>query len=92
MCILCSTVEPPIKDTLKEDKAPNKEQAKIALVYLLLDRKSPLKEDNLSIKDKTADPECVLQLQWGILHIATFAMHNTKCGYKKNQQSFLDYH
>ena len=49
-----NTVKPPIKDTLKEDKPPNKGQAKNTHVYTLY-RKSPLKEDNLSTKDKTAE-------------------------------------
>ena len=48
-----------IKDTLKEDKPPSKGQAKSTHVYTLY-RKSPLKEDNLSTKDKTAGPEGVL--------------------------------
>ena len=38
-------VKPPIKDTLKEDKPPNKGQAESTLVYTLY-RKSPPKEDN----------------------------------------------
>ena len=45
-----STVRPPIKDTLKEDKPPNKGQAESTLVYTLY-RISPLKEDNISAKD-----------------------------------------
>ena len=57
--ISVNTVKPPIKDTLKEDKPPNKGQAESALVYTLY-RKPPLKEDNLSTKDKTAGPESVL--------------------------------
>ena len=48
-----------IKDTPKEDKPPNKGQAESTLVYTLY-IKSPLKEDNLSTKDKTAGPEGVL--------------------------------
>ena len=48
-----------IKDTLKEDKPLNKGQVKSTLVYTLY-RKSPLKEDNLSTKDKTPGPEGVL--------------------------------
>ena len=48
-----ATVKPPIKDTPKEDKPPNKGQAKSTLLYTL-HGKSPLKEDNLSTKDKTA--------------------------------------
>ena len=51
-------MKPPIKDTPKEDKPPNKGQAKSTLVYTLY-RKSPLKEDNLSTKDKTACPKSV---------------------------------
>ena len=52
----CSiTVKPPIKNILKEDIG----QAESTRVYIL-DRKSPLKEDNLSTKDKTAGPEGVL--------------------------------
>ena len=52
-------VKPPTKDTPKEDKPPNKGQAKSTLVYTLY-RKSPLKEDNHSTKDKMAGPEGVL--------------------------------
>ena len=52
-------VKPLIKDTPKEDKPPNEGQAESTLVYTLY-RKSPLKEDNLSTRDKTADPESVL--------------------------------
>ena len=48
-----------IKDTSKEDKPPNKGQAEI-LLYTH-SRKSPLKEDNLSTKDKTAGPEGVIK-------------------------------
>ena len=48
-------MKPPIKDTLKEDKPPNKGQAESTLVYALY-RKSPLKEDNLSAEDKMAGP------------------------------------
>ena len=55
------------KDTLKEDKPPNKGQAKSTLVYTLY-RKSPLKEDNLSTKDKTAGPEVSL-LRGSTVHI-----------------------
>ena len=46
-------------NALKEDKPPNKRQAESTHVYTLY-RKSPLKEDNLSIRDKTAGPEGVL--------------------------------
>ena len=52
-------MKPPIKDTPKEDKPPNKGQAESTHVYTIY-RKSPLKEDNLSTKDKTAGPEGVL--------------------------------
>ena len=45
--------------TPKEDKPPNKGQAESTHVYTLY-RKSPLKEDNLCTKDKTAGPEGVL--------------------------------
>ena len=56
-----STEKPPLKDTPKDDKPPNKNkgQAKGNLVHALY-RKSPLKEDNLSTKDKTAGPKGVL--------------------------------
>ena len=59
------TVKPRIKDTPKEDKPPNKGQVKSTPVYTVY-RKSPLKEDNLSTKDKTAGPEgvrfhCIMQ-------------------------------
>ena len=53
------TVKPPIKDTPKVDKPPNKGQAESTLVYTLY-RKSPLKEDKFSTKDKTAGPKGVL--------------------------------
>ena len=52
-------MKPPIKDTPKEGKPPNRGQAKSTLAYTLY-RKSPLEEDNLSTKDKTAGPEIVL--------------------------------
>ena len=52
-------MKPPIKDTLKEDKPLNKGQIESTHVYTLY-RKSPLKEDNLSAKDKTTGPEGVL--------------------------------
>ena len=52
-------MKPPIEETPKEDKPPNKGQAESTLVYTLYE-KSPLKEDNLSTKDKTAGPEGVL--------------------------------
>ena len=52
------TVKLLIKDTRKKDKPPNKGQAESTLVYKLC-RKSPLKEDNLSTKDKTAGPRGV---------------------------------
>ena len=54
-----NTVKPPIKDTPRE---ANKGQAESTLVYTLY-RKSPLKEDNLSTKDKMAGPEGVL-IKW----------------------------
>ena len=43
----------------EKDKPPNKGQAESTPVYTLY-RKSPLKEYNLSTKDKTAGPEKVL--------------------------------
>ena len=46
-------------DIPKENKPPNKGQAESTRVYTLY-RKSPLKEDNLSTKDKTAGPKGVL--------------------------------
>ena len=49
-------MKPLIKDTPKEDKPPNKGQAESTLVYIL-HRKSRLKEDNLSKKDKTTGLE-----------------------------------
>ena len=52
-------MKPPIKDTPKEDKSPNKGQAESTRVYTLYGN-SPLKEDNLSTKDKMAGPEGVL--------------------------------
>ena len=54
------TVQPQMKDTMKEDKPPNKGQAESTLVVYTRYRKSPLKEDNRSTKDKTASPEGVL--------------------------------
>ena len=49
---ILNTVKPPIKDTPKEDKPPNKGQAKSTHVYTLYRKSSP-NEDNLSTKDKT---------------------------------------
>ena len=61
-----NTVKPPIKDKPKEDKPPNKGQAESSNVYTYY-RKSPLKEDNLSTRDKTAGPKgalinCIVKL------------------------------
>ena len=54
------TVKPPIKDTPKEDKTSQQRTCrKYSCIYTLY-RKSPLKEDNLSTKDKMAGPEGVL--------------------------------
>ena len=44
--VYCVRVKPPIKDTPKEDKPPNKGQAESTHVHTLC-RKSPLKKDNL---------------------------------------------
>ena len=44
---------------MRLDKPPNKGQVESTRVYTLY-RKSPLKEDNLSTKDKKAGPEGVL--------------------------------
>ena len=67
-----NTVKPLIKDTPKEDKPPNKGQAKSTLVFTLY-RKSPLKEDNLStkLKDKTAVPESVLSKRFHCTKLIT---------------------
>ena len=54
------TVKHPIKDTPKEDKPPNKGQAESTHAYTRIHTKPPLKEDNLSTKDKMAGPEGVL--------------------------------
>ena len=62
------TVKPPVKDTPKEDKPPNKGQAESTLVYTLY-RKSPLKEDSLFTKDKTASPEGVLNKRFHVLKL-----------------------
>ena len=58
MWTILATVKPLIKDTPKEDKSPNKGQAQKSTLDLMftLYRKSLLKEDNLSTKDKTAGP------------------------------------
>ena len=48
-----------IKDTPKEDKPPNRGQAESTYVNTLY-RESPLKENNLSTKDKMAGPKGVL--------------------------------
>ena len=45
---------------MKEDKPPDKGQAESTSCIYTLYRKSPLKEDNLSTKDKTAGLESVL--------------------------------
>ena len=55
-------MKPLINNTPKEDKPSNKGQAESTLVYTLY-RKPPLKEDNLSTKDKTAGPEGVLRVR-----------------------------
>ena len=56
-----------------EDKPPNKEQAKSTPVFVYtLYGKSPLKEDKLSKKDKTAGLEGVL--------IKRFHYYNIQCG------------
>ena len=49
------TVKPLINDTLKRTNLPTKDKPKV-LLYTLY-RKSPLKKDNLSTKDKMAGPE-----------------------------------
>ena len=77
-------MKPPIKDTPKEDKPPNKVQVRSTLVYTLY-RKSPLKEDNLSTKDKTAGPKgilikrfhCTWLLKCKAIAIATTAYRTT---------------
>ena len=56
-----STVKPLIQDTPKEDKPPKKRQADESTLMYTLYRKSPLKEGNLSTKDKTACPESVFK-------------------------------
>ena len=67
------TVKLPIKDTPKEDKPPNKGQAERTLVYTLY-RKSLLKEDNLSTKNKMAGPESVLMKRFHCIFISTVEM------------------
>ena len=67
-------MKPLIKDTLKEDKPPNKGQAESTRVYTLY-RKSPLKEDNLATKDKTAGPESVLHKRFHCI-VATVAFEH----------------
>ena len=57
--LFCKDSETSDKDIPKEDKPSNKGQAESTLVYTLY-RKSSLKEDNLSTKDKMAGPEGVL--------------------------------
>ena len=52
---------------MKGDKSPNKRQAENTCVYTLY-RKSPLKEDSLSKKDKTAGPKGVLIERFHLLH------------------------
>ena len=59
-----STVKPPVKDTPKEDKPPNKGQAKSTLV--------PLKEDNLSTKDKMAGLKVSLLRGSTCIHLTQF--------------------
>ena len=66
-------MKPPIKDTPKEDKPPNKGQAESTLVYTLY-RKSPLKEDNLSTKGKMAKVSLleVPNPKWSAAAVSTF--------------------
>ena len=81
-----SDLEITVKPTLKEDKPSNKGQAESTHVYTLY-RKPPLKEDNLSTKDKTAGPKGVLItrfhcelmcVKW--LHVLVNAECPLKCG------------
>ena len=49
-----------IKDLAKKDKPPNKGQLNYNYSMYTLRRKSPLKEDNLSIKNKMADTKVLI--------------------------------
>ena len=69
-CKFECTVRPPIEDTPKEDKPPNKGQAKSTPVYTLY-RKSPLK------LHKTAGPESVL-VKW--FHCMVYSMFHVRVG------------
>ena len=60
-----------MKDNLKEDKPPNEGQAVSTLVYM----KSPLKEDNLSKKYKTDDPEGVLIKRFHCIALCCTKIH-----------------
>ena len=83
--------------TPKQDKPPNKGQAKSSLVYTLY-RKSPLKEDNLSTEDKTAGPEVSL-LRGSTVLCILFSFHfsfysrklNDDDGYTENLCSYLSH-
>ena len=73
----------------KEDKSPNKRQAESTLVYILYS-KSPLNEDNLSTKDKTACPKSVLikrfhcKAPWVLQALETLIqLHPSSSGLKK---------
>ena len=68
-------MKPLIKDTPKEDKPPVKDKPKV-LSYTHSNRKSPLKEDNLSTKDKMAGPESVLIKRF---HCTYLMLHLPSC-------------
>ena len=70
--IYAYTMKPPIRDTPKEDKPPNKRQAESTHVYTLY-RKSPLKQDNFSTKDKMAGPKSVLIMRFHCIPISALA-------------------
>ena len=76
------TVKPPIKDTPKKDKPPNKGQAKSTRVYTLY-RESPLKEDNLGTKDKMAGPKGVFIERFHRI------ISPLKSGYLSNKDTFF---
>ena len=85
-----------VKDTPKEDKPLNKGQANSTLAYTLY-RKSPLKEDNLSTKDKMAGPESVLikrfHCSWLLSTALYFNVKNCYGQCKRNKvfQGFHEY-
>ena len=74
-------MKPPIKDIPKEDKTS--QQRTITLVYTLY-IKSPLKEDNLSTKYKTAGPESVFIKRFHCTYVGCSVLEGLSVKYTTN--------